>query len=109
MELKFVRGVTREVIIIGGLVFKIPSFRSYKLFLHGLLANMQEKEWWYHTRDKRLCPIWFYIPLGLLVIMPRLTAAKSVNFLKFSGLPLDKKIENFGKYKGKVVLLDYGN
>lgn len=68
--LEFKRGMTREVILIGPWAIKIPSFRNGKLFLTGMLANMQEREF-SHTGWPELCPVKFYVPMGLLVMMPR--------------------------------------
>jgi hypothetical protein len=104
-----IRGITREVFIFKDLVFKIPSLRSYKLFLTGLLANLQELFWWNNTKDKRLCPILFKLPLGLLIVMPYASPVKRINYKKFKNLPLDPHISNFGKYKNRVVLIDYGS
>ena len=104
-----IRGITREVFIFKDLVFKIPSFRSYKLFLNGLLANLQESFRWKTTKDKRLCPVLFSLPFGILVIMPYASPVKKVNYNKFNGLPLDLHVTNFGKYKNKIVLIDYGS
>lgn len=104
-----IRGITREVFIFKGLVFKVPSFRSYKLFLTGLLANLQEIYWWKNTKDKRLCPVLFSLPFGLLIVMPYSKPIKKVNYNRFNGLPLDPHISNFGKYKNRIVLIDYGS
>ena len=103
------RGITREVIVLGKLVFKIPSLRSYRLFLTGLLSNMQEVQWWKSTKDKRLCPVLFNLPLGLLVVMPYATPIKKVDYKLFKGLPVESKLNNFGRYRKKVVLIDYGS
>ncbi len=38
-------GVTRTVFLCGRLAFKLPCMRyGWRLFLQGLLANMQERE-----------------------------------------------------------------
>ncbi len=109
---KFNRGITREVIIVGNLVFKVPSFRSYKLFLTGLLCNLQERLWWKQTKDPRLCPILFSDCFGLFVIMPRIKILDEsfiINYSYFKGLPVESKPRNFGIYKNKYVVIDYGS
>ncbi len=63
-------GATRLVFFVGKYAFKFPSAKEWRLFLHGLLANMQEvvfsKAGW-----PELCPVLFHLPLGLMVVMPR--------------------------------------
>ena len=53
-------GATRWVILIGQFAFKIPSLRSWRNFLWGLLANMQEVEFSKCNEMKhKLCPEYF--------------------------------------------------
>lgn len=108
------RGITREVIILGNLIFKLPSIRSYRLFLTGLLCNLQERLWWNQTKDSRLCPVLFSDCFGLLVIMPKVVTysenfSGKINYNNFNGLPLEQKPTNFGIYNNKYVLIDYGS
>jgi hypothetical protein len=105
--MKHVRGITREVFLMRNYAIKIPSFRSWSLFLSGLLANMQEATW--SGYDSRLCPVLRYIPGGFVVVMPRCDAVADVNYADFDGLPCDFKDENFGIYNGRTVLIDYGS
>lgn len=104
------RGITREVFLIGRWAIKIPSFRSWKLFLQGLLGNMQEKQW--SGFDERLCPVVFYTPGGFLSIMPRATPIECINDEYLSicdSLPVEKKLCSFGLLNGKIVAVDYGS
>jgi hypothetical protein len=110
------RGATREVFLMGKLAIKIPSFRSYKLFLRGLLCNLQERFWWKETHDKRLCPVLFSDWFGLLVVMPRVTILwdftdkqAEVVWEYFEGLPRESKPNNFGFHNGDYLLVDYGS
>ena len=64
------RGVTREVLLLGGYALKIPSLRSWRCFLWGLLANIQEREFSL-TGWPELCPVIFSAPGGFLTVMPR--------------------------------------
>lgn len=128
--MEFKRGITREVLLIGNWAIKIPSFRSWKLFLSGLLANMQESFWWKATKDKRLCPVLFSVWGGWLLIMKRtrpLDYGYDLDRMDkekwFDGLPVDFKKDNFGMLRIKapntnntfncvtdiVVLIDYGS
>lgn len=50
------RGATRVVIVLRHYVIKIPTFKSWKLFLHGLLANLQEHQM-STINDAALCPV----------------------------------------------------
>ncbi len=110
---RWVRGVTREVFLLGPLAFKLPSFRGWRLFLTGILANLHEKLWWRETdHDHRLNPAWFCL-FGFLLVARRivpLVEGDTIGLERFAGLPLDTKPGNFGwASKGYVVLLDYGN
>ena len=103
-------GCTRTVLLFKNYVIKLPSFRSWKYFLIGLLANIHEHQWWLLTKSNRLCPVKFYIPGGFLLVMPRCDTLETFDdWDYFDELPLDKKVENLGMYNGKVVLIDYGS
>lgn len=64
-------GAARSTFLVGPWAFKFPSYRGWRPFLRGLLANGQERMFWRDTRDPRLCPIPFSLPGGFLVVMPR--------------------------------------
>lgn len=69
-------------------------------------------------RDK-LCPVCFYLPLGLLVVMPR------ANVLEYGAvdvgvldafcnggtykIPAELKYDSFGYLNGRLVAVDYGS
>lgn len=112
-------GSTRWVLIIGKLVFKIPSLHNYTNFLWGLLANMQEVKFSKCVDMKhKLCPIKFYLPLGFLVVMPKVRVLKNGELSKEELLefctednfkiPAETKSDSFGYYKEKLVAIDYG-
>ena len=112
-------GSTRWVLLIGCFAFKIPSMYNWKNFLLGLLANMQEIEFSKCNDIKhKLCPIKFYLPFGLLVVMPKVRIlvkdelSKEV-LEKFCAednfkIPAELKYDSFGYFKGKLVAVDYG-
>lgn len=117
----FKRGITREVILIGKYAFKIPSLRSWWLFLEGLQCNMNETQ-----RQKcsdRFCPIVFSFPGGFLNIMKRCTPLKVYdrdemrNIFYLSKETEDGNVHNFVENKecsfgildGKLVAVDYGS
>lgn len=114
------KGSNRWVFIFNKLVFKIPSLYSWKNFLWGLLANIQEKEFSrIHDMNEKLCPIIFSLPLGILVVMPRVRVLNegelSIEILeKFCRInnnyiiPSELKYDSFGYFKGKLVAIDYG-
>jgi hypothetical protein len=117
MKLKY--GTTRTVILTKNYAIKIPTFVTYKLFLNGLLGNMQEHLFWKHLKSYKLCPILFYIIGGFLLVMPRakeLTREEFFNldFEEFMDedkwlVPVENKLDSFGWYKGKIVAVDYGS
>ena len=112
-------GATRWVILIGQFAFKIPSLRSWRNFLCGLLANMQEVEFSKCNEMKhKLCPVKFYLPLGFLVMMPRVKILSKDDLPKEAlekfcvddnfTIPAELKHDSFGYFKGKLVAVDYG-
>ena len=105
----FKRGVTREVILIGSRAVKIPSFRSWKLFLNGLLSNMQEKT--FSKYSEKLCPVLLSFPGGFLNVMPRCHPIedRQLMFADADGLEIEQKLCSFGYLHGKIVAVDYGS
>ena len=118
MELKNT-GCHRIVILTKRYAIKIPRFTDgWKIFLTGLLANMQEivfsKAKW-----PELCPVLFYISGGWLLVMPRVVEMTNNEFIEFNVdnfintkdyvIPAEKKSDSFGYYRGHVVVIDYGS
>lgn len=114
------RGATRVVIVLRHYVIKIPTFKSWKLFLHGLLANLQERQM-STINDAALCPVISGSRIGLFVIMPRCEPVnhRGLFFTELCRLKIrgklpeefylrDAKPENFGYLKCRLVKLDYG-
>lgn len=113
------RGATRVVIVMRHIVIKIPAITSWKLFLLGLLANMQEREF-SAIGDPNLCPVITSSRFGFFIIMPRCQPIKHMGLYatelhRIRGrLPQDfylsdAKPENFGYIRGRLVKLDYGS
>ncbi len=113
------RGTTRTVFLTKRLALKTPSLRSFRLFLRGLLANMQEAEF-SKTGWKEICPVLFSLPLGFLVVMPRCREMDDYEWRNFDAdtfsrlgeyeIPVENKRSSFGILDGKfIVAVDYGN
>jgi hypothetical protein len=121
VDVTWKRGITREVFLVGRWAFKVPSFRSWSLFLTGLLCNLQERTF-SRLGDPRLCPVRFSLPGGWLVVMPRcepvstadaVDAYASLSCPGPSGASLGAIVEDktcsFGRLPdGRVVAVDYG-
>ena len=120
--MKIKKGTTRTVFLIGKYAIKIPRFwhkynnHRWKIFLRGILANIDEDYWWkWSNKRDKLCPVLFKSPLGLFLIMSKATELSVEEYdnldldQEFSGLPLDSKIMNFGKIHNKIVLVDYAD
>lgn len=118
MEIK--GGCTRTVILIGQYAIKIPRLNyGWRLFLMGLLGNMQEVH--FNTmKDDRMCPILFHLKGGWLLVMPRCKEISDNDYFhlkidKFWArepsfkVPVEHKISSFGWYKNKIVAIDYGS
>lgn len=117
--MKVCNGTHRTTYLVAGLAIKFPVIKTYKMFLHGLLANLQEVEF-SKAAWPELCPVIFSLPLGLLVVMKRaepLTTEEYIelcrNYKKFVDkedylVPVENKMDSFGKINGKIVAVDYG-
>jgi hypothetical protein len=123
MEIKY--GSTRTVFLIRNWAIKIPNFREWRLFLHGLLANMQEKTFSVYPE---VCPVIFSVRGGFLNIAKR---ARELTELEFEQeiqytypntpdgniifkdadyyIEAEGKPSSFGWLDGKIVVIDYGN
>lgn len=62
--MKMAYGTTRAVLLIGRLAIKFPTMVEWRLFLYGMLGNMQEAVWWNGLPDSRemMCPVLFSMP-----------------------------------------------
>lgn len=120
MKIRSWEGSTRVVFKIGSYVVKIPQFRyEWRHFLYGLIANIQEVQFWKAYQHKKLCPILFWFPLGLLLVMPYAEPISREEFFKINLdewtyteyfiIPVESKLNSFGMYQGKIVAVDYGS
>lgn len=113
------QGATRNVFLVGRWALKIPRFIEWRLFLHGLLANMQEKTFSGCDVFPDLCPVLWALPGGFLVCMQRATPVPRTwwedtsidEWLSSRGLSAicEGKLDCFGMLRGKVVVVDYGS
>lgn len=123
MELKF--GTTRIVLLAGKFAFKFPNFREWRLFLYGLLGNMQEKTFSVYPE---VCPVKFYIPGGFLNIAARAMEFTEEDYYKYIHeeykidgnsdvvfvnedytLRVEDKASSFGWLNGKIAIIDFGD
>lgn len=124
---KWAVGATRFVLLTKRNAFKFPRFDSWKSFLIGLLANMQETS--FNTLGcSRLCPIRFSFPGGFLVVMPRCEPLLDEEYEELVGrrgfekwttgdldgddgivIPVEQKQSSLGWYKNRIVAVDYGS
>jgi len=110
-----VKGATRWVFIGRKRVYKIPSLNTYKNFLYGLLANLQEAGF-SRTGWPELCPVLFSLPGGFLIVMPRCEPCtpsedemvRLINRPHYV-VPAEYKPDSFGILDGRMVAIDYGS
>ncbi len=114
------KGSTRIVFLIGKYAYKLPSFYSWRLFLNGLLANMQENEF-SNTKWEGLCPVVFGLPGGFLTVMKRAEPFPDKLWPKLKPkveswstrdghrIPVEAKQSSFGVLDGGIVAVDYGS
>lgn len=110
-------GATRTVLLIGRWAVKLPRLGGgYRSLLYGLLANHQEVQ--FRNLDHKLCPVRFWLPFGLLVVMPRvsplaqeLTSEEYEAFVECEDyvLPVESKADSFGWLGDRLVAIDYGS
>lgn len=100
------------VLLTSKYAFKIPSMvYGWRLFVTGLLANIQEKQW---SGRKGLCPVIWSLPGGFLNVMPRCEWLTDGEYCKEvpekwgRHLPVEHKTCSFGRLNGKIVAVDYG-
>ena len=116
--MKICYGTTRVVFLINQFAIKIPTIVEFRLFLCGLLANMQEVQF-SKTKWEELCSVVFYLPFGLMVIMKRATPLTREQYDSFDidefrekpnyVVPVENKMDSFGILDGKIVAVDYGS
>ena len=110
-------GTTRVVFLMWSWAVKVPSIVEWRLFLCGLLANLQERKFW-TMKHPKLCPILWSIPGGWLVVMRR---AKPLTRFEFDHLALEDWVHcedfvvpaeikqcSFGWINDRLVAVDYG-
>ena len=113
------QGSTRNVFLTERYAIKVPRLVEWKLFLHGLLANMQEANFWKNLKSDRLCPVLFAAPGGFLVVMARAAEFsrsdhEELDYDAFVDagdwiVPVEDKQDSFGWHDGRVVAIDYGS
>lgn len=110
-------GISRTVYLVGPYAIKLPCARySWRHWLQGLLANLQERTW---GRDGRpgFCPVLLSDPLGLVVVMPRcrileraLPGLTYIAYREVLGVFAEPKADSWGWMpSGELVAVDYGN
>ena len=122
MQIKL--GSTRKVFIFKNFVIKIPNIQEYRLFLHGILANLQEKTFSCMNRID-LGKVKFCSHFGFILAMEKANVLnyedidwnKFEDFLKLKYkddemkefMLSDLKPTNWGYINNQLVRIDYGN
>lgn len=120
MKFQLKHGADRMALIIGGVVLKLPTLSSWKGFLCGLMANMQESS--YSDSSPKFCPVKLAVPGGFLNVMAyarpltdeEWVALDKTAFDKFRRstagfyLPCEYKRNSLGYIGEKLVIVDYG-
>ncbi|WP_109437834.1 hypothetical protein [Aquimarina sp. AU119] len=114
------KGATRIVILTKKYAIKIPNILFWRMFLYGLLGNMQENSF-SKMKYKGMCPVLFSFPGGFLNIMPRcrvlsrnewdyMHVYKQCKRLhKDVNIPVELKYDSFGWLNDNIVAIDYGS
>jgi hypothetical protein len=110
-------GTHRTTYVFGKYAIKLPVFVEWRLFLHGLLANMQERKFsamgW-----PELCPVVFSVPGGWFLVMRRADPLPREQWEHFNYevwidrgdycVPVENKLDSFGLINQHIVAVDYG-
>jgi hypothetical protein len=109
-------GTFRRVFFYPGTVAKFP--RSANWFA-GMRCHRWEREMWRTWRPKfkwtNLCPLKFADPLASSLVMERaeqsITEAEIIaaDTDDYPDIDVEFKTENWGRLKGRVVVVDYGH
>lgn len=118
LDIKRAYGTHRTVYLLGRYAFKFPALAEWRLFLCGLLANMQEVTF-SRAGWPELCPVVFALPGGFLNVMKRADPLTRDEFLNLNfkafvekpeyHVPVENKLDSFGKVNGQIVAVDYGS
>ena len=118
------QGATRVVFVFKTKVVKLPTIKSWCLFLHGLLSNINEGEVYKNINRNDLAKVYHYNKLGLFLVMERVAICnndESLSLLetleeKYKNDTLkdfmmdDYKTSNWGRRQdGTLVKVDYGS
>ena len=117
-------GSTRRVFVFRNFVIKIPNTQEYKLFLNGILSNLQEKLFSKMNRLD-LAKVKYCDRFGLILIMEKAKEFdyNNLNWLEFKNtleekyknddmkefMLSDAKPTNWGIINGELVKIDYGS
>jgi hypothetical protein len=108
---------TRCVILTRRYAIKFPRFESWRQFLSGLLANMQERIW-SKAKIDGICPVVCADRFGFLLVMLRARPLNDDEYNAFDAkafcyrdnytIPAEHKRDSFGIINDKIVAIDYG-
>lgn len=117
MIIRLRRGASRIVLLGAGLAFKFPTLHSWRQFLRGLLANMDEAEF-YRRGAAGLCPVEFALPGGWLTVMKQATPLSDAEWAQIESLEpevfaggfkveIEHKRSSWGRIGAEIVAVDY--
>lgn len=102
-------GRNRFVILTRRHAIKIPSLRSWRDFLFGILNNLNERD--RHREHPAYCPVLWSAPGGLAIVMPRAAILDDATFA-LADAPAapgaERKASSWGMLAGRLVAVDYG-
>lgn len=113
-------GSTRVVWVGKSYVIKLPPFnRGWSAFLRGLISNYNEVRL-SKLRIEELAPVPFHLPLGLLVVMPKVIMKESdlsewfyvcsiSDDAELLSMVVSMTEKSVGRINDKVVAFDYGS
>lgn len=118
--MKIDKGTMRFCLVTENYVIKIPRLSN---FIRGWIANKSETHFFKESRNlsldvrKFLCPVLFSFS-GFVLVMPKVDTKVTIDEVEevwksiveknlFLYLVLEPITGNFGKYKNRIVVIDY--
>ena len=110
-------GAFRTVLLVGRIAIKLPHLRHAAA---GMRSNRWEREMWRIWRPifecwTNLCPILFADRFGFIVVMMRASQPVTIDEIEaedpdcYPDIDVEfGKSANFGRFKGRIVAVDYG-
>ncbi|HWU13235.1 MAG TPA: hypothetical protein VN157_04410 [Caulobacter sp.] len=116
-KFEFRHGATRWVFLIGTVAIQVPRPSTWRQFLRGLLANLDEAEF-YRRGSEGLCPVIHHFWGGWMTVMARATPLSDEHWAAIAMdapdvwsagelVDVEHKRSSWGRLGDTLVAVDY--